>query len=174
MKPSAQLADAMNEHMKNEFYSSYLYLAMAAWSESAGFEGAGQWMRRQAAEEHGHGMKFYDFLLDRGATVVLKSIPQPPADFGTLRAMYEQGLRHEEMVSQSINRLYALALQDHDFAAAQFLDWFVKEQVEEEKTMQTIVDRLTLAGGDGPALLQLDRELASAKQDAGEAEGGAA
>ncbi len=159
MKLTQKMQDAINDQINMEFLSSYVYLAMSAWCERVSFLGCATWMRSQSSEEKVHAMKLYEFLADRGATIVLKPIPAPPVDFTTLQDMFKQALQNEEMVSEAINSLYELALAEKAYATAAELQWFLTEQVEEEKTARTIVKKLELIGDDGPALLDLDREM---------------
>jgi ferritin len=171
---SQKMQDAFNEQMKHEFYSSYLYLSMSAYCETANFPGLAHWMRAQAREEVIHAMKIFDHLVDRGGRVQLQPIGQPPADFSSPRDVFEQAHRHEKEVTASINQVYGLAVDEKDFASRVFLDWFVQEQVEEEKTSGLLAGQLRMVGDDRPGLLMLDRELGqrrsgSAAQPASEA-----
>jgi ferritin len=156
---SPKMQDAFNEQMKHEFYSSYLYLSMSAYCESANLPGLAQWMRAQATEEVKHAMKIFDHLMDRGARVQLQAIGRPPVDFASPREVFEQAHRHEEQVTASINDVYGLAVDERDFASRVFLDWFVQEQVEEEKTSGLLAEQLKMVGDDRLGLLMLDREL---------------
>jgi ferritin len=151
----ATLEQTLNEQLNREQYSSYLYLAIAAHFEAAGFPGFAGWMRVQADEEHLHAMKFFDFIFDRDGRVRLGAIAEPPADFGTPLQAFEASLEHERFITRSIEEIYEGA----DRSTQAFLDWFLTEQVEEEKTVSAIVDSLRLAADSGPALLLLDREL---------------
>lgn len=159
MKISKKMEDAINKQINIEFMSSYAYLSMSAWCERASFAGSAIWMRHQSQEEKEHAMKLYEFLADRSARIELLPIPAPTVDFTSLRQVFEQALQNEEEVSQSINDLYEIALQEKAYATAAELQWFLTEQVEEEKTARTIVSKFNLIGDDGPALLDLDREL---------------
>ncbi|MBA3520935.1 MAG: ferritin [Gemmatimonadales bacterium] len=156
---SQSMQDAFNEQMKHEFYSSYLYLSMSAFCEGANLPGLAQWMRLQAREEVVHAMKIFDHLLDRGGQVRLQPIGGPPAEFTTAREVSEQAYRHEQQVTASINQVYGRAVDERDFASRVFLDWFVQEQVEEEKTSGLLAEQLRMVGEDRPGLLMLDREL---------------
>lgn len=149
------LEQALNDQLNREQYSSYLYLSIAAHFEAAGFPGFAAWMRAQAEEEHLHAMRFFDFIADRGGRVRLLAIAEPPSDFGTALEAFEASLEHERFITRSIESLYEGA----DRTTRAFLDWFLTEQVEEEKTVSAIVDSLRLAADSGPALLLLDREL---------------
>lgn len=156
---SQSLTDALNDQLKHEFYSSYLYLAMSAYSDSQNLTGFAHWMRLQADEEREHAMKFYDFILDRDGRVALPALPQPPRDFGSPTKLFEQVLAHEQEVTSLIEQLYRKAVAEQDHATQVFLQWFISEQVEEEKTASQILETLRMAGDNKVALLMLDREL---------------
>jgi len=149
----------MNEQIKNELYSAYLYLSMSAYCEAANLPGFAHWMRVQAQEEVGHAMKFYDFICERGGRVVLQAIDQPPVEFQSPLHVFEQILEHEQKVTAMIHDLYGLAAQEKDYASQAFLQWFVTEQVEEEGSATQIVETLKMIGDKGQALVMLDREL---------------
>ncbi len=155
------LEKAFNDQITAEFSSSHEYLALAAWLEEHGLPGMAHWMREQAEEERVHAMKLYQFVLDRDGTVALGSIAAPDTRFETALEVFERGLGNERAITAQINDLYGLVTDARDFASLPLLDWFVNEQVEEEATMQQIVDDLRLAGGEGHALLMIDRELAT-------------
>ncbi len=169
---SPAMQDAFNDQIKNEFFSSYIYLSMAAWFDGRNLPGMAAWMRVQAREEAAHAMKIFDHLLDRNARVTLRAISQPPVDFASPLEVFEQALKHEMAVSASIHNIYAAAVQEKDFASSVFLDWFVKEQVEEEKQGALVVEQLRMVGEDRPGLLMLDRELAQ-RQAGGNEDAGA-
>jgi ferritin len=160
---SKAMQDAMNEQMKHEFYSSYLYLSMSAFLDSANLPGLARWMRAQAQEETKHAMKIFDHVLDRGGKVALQQLGQPPADFTSPRDVFDQAHKHEEQVTASINKVYGQAVDERDFASTAFLDWFVREQVEEEKTSGLLAEQFRMVGEDRPGLLMLDRELGQRK-----------
>jgi ferritin len=163
---SSKVQDALNEQMKQEFYSSYLYLSMSAYLDGANLPGLSKWMQAQAREEAIHAMKIFDHLLDRGGKVQLHPIGRPPSDFASAREVFDQAHRHEKEVTASINTLYGLALDERDFASRVFLDWFVHEQVEEEKTSGLLAEQLGMVGDDRPGLLMLDRELGQRRSGA--------
>lgn len=149
----------IEEQIGREFYAGYLYLSMAGSFEAASLTGFAHWMRGQAQEERDHAMKLFDFLLDRGERVELQSIDAPPSSFRSALDTFEQALEHEKEVTSHINDLYELADKEQDHPARLLLNWYVEEQVEEEKTASEIVDRLTMAGDDTAAILMLDREI---------------
>lgn len=161
MKINDTMTAAFNDQITMELQAAHNYLAMGAWFESAGFSGMAAWMHAQAAEETEHAMKFYQFVLDRDGRVVLGSLAAPPAEFDSAHSVFEKGLAQEREVSASINNLYALALEEKDFASLPLLDWFVTEQIEEEATFSQILDDLALAAGGAQPMLFLDRELGS-------------
>jgi ferritin len=167
---TAPMQDAFNDQIKNEFYSAYIYLSMAAFFDDANLPGMAAWMRVQAREEAKHAIKIFDHLLDRGARVKLRAIPQPPVDFTSSLDVFEQAYKHEQAVTKAIHDLYAKATQEKDFASSVFLDWFVREQVEEEKAALVIVEHIKMVADDRPGLLMLDRELGQRQGQGGGAE----
>jgi len=156
---SQSLADALNDQLKQELYSSYLYLSMSAFCDNQSLTGFAHWLRLQADEEREHAMKFFDFIQDRDGRAVLQAIPQPPREFGSPVNLFEQVLAHEQEVTSLIEQLYRKAVAEQDHATQIFLQWFITEQVEEEKTASQLLDTLKLAGDNKVALLMLDREL---------------
>ncbi len=159
MAMDSELTEAFNAQITLEYASAYQYLALGAWLESASLPGMASWMRIQAEEEWGHGMRFYQFVIDRDEVVRLGAIDQPDADFASVVEVFERALESERRVSRQINDLYALAMDKRDFASVPILDWFVNEQVEEEATVTQIIDDVRRAGTEGHAILMLDREL---------------
>lgn len=161
MTMSKELAAAFNDQINLEFASSFAYLAMAAWCEDADLVGFAQWLRAQAAEEHEHAMKFFEFLIDRDVRVRLQPLDAPESDFGSPLQVMESALAHEQRVTAAISALYAAATEEQDFASLPLLNWFVSEQVEEEATVRQIVAELKMVGDDSSALLLLDRDMAA-------------
>lgn len=156
-----KLLNGLNDQIKHEFYASHLYLAMSAHFEAKNLPGFAHWMRLQHEEEHEHAMRIFDFINDRDEHVVLQAIDQPPSEFGSPLDIFTQALKHERKVTGQINELYRLAAEEGDYASQSMLQWFVDEQVEEEKVTGDIVDQLELIGDDSTALFMLDRELAA-------------
>jgi len=156
---SKEIQDALNDQIKNEYFSSYTYLSMAAYCESINMGGFANWMRLQSQEELGHAMRLFDYVLNRDGRVVLQSIGKPQTKFKSLKEMFQIVLDHEREVTGMINRLYEQAISENDHATTVELQWFIQEQVEEEKTAQEVLDKLTLAGDSGSALLILDTQL---------------
>jgi ferritin len=155
----SNIQEAFNRQVNAELYSSYLYLSMAAYFESQSFSGMAQWMRYQAQEEHLHAMKFYDFIHERNGRVTLGEIAAPKIDWDSSLNGFEEALAHEQMITGCINDLADLALAEKDHATNSFLQWFINEQVEEESTVQAILDKLHLVGDNGVALFMVDQEL---------------
>ena len=149
------LEAALNDQMNLEFASAHVYLAMSASLDHRNLTGCTGWMRSQAAEETGHAMRFFDHILDRGGRVRLGVIDAPPEDFGSPLETFRRALEHERTVTSAIHALAEKA----DRTTEAFLDWFISEQVEEERTVERIVGSLELAGDSGAALLIVDREL---------------
>jgi ferritin len=158
---SKTMERAINRQIKAELYSAYLYLAMAAYSEAESLPGFAHWMRAQSQEEIEHAMKFFSYVNERGGRVVLEAIDRPPEDFESPLDVFQKTLEHEQHVTALINELYALALEENDYASQVLLHWFIEEQVEEEDTASSIVDTLKLIGDSGNGLVMLDRSLAS-------------
>lgn len=153
------MQDAMNDQINKEFFSSYLYLSMAAYFEDKNLMGFAHWMRLQADEEREHAMKFYEFILDRGGHVQLKAIDGPANEWKSNLAVAEQVAEHEAKVTASIHALYELALKENDYPAQVMLQWFISEQVEEEKNAAELVAKLRLIEERGTAVLMLDHRL---------------
>jgi ferritin len=151
--------NAINEQINSEFEASYTYLAMAAFCERQRLTGAAKWLRLQSDEERQHGLKLFDFVLARDGAVNLKAIDQPAVSFDSLTAVFELALAHEQKVTQQINGLYELCFTEKAFAEMTELQWFLTEQVEEEKSAREIVAKLRLVKNDPGSTLDLDREL---------------
>lgn len=156
---SQAMQDAINEQIKNELYSAYLYLAMSAYCAANSLPGFAHWLRVQSDEEVAHAMKFFDFVNERGGRVVLHAIDQPPVEFESPREIFEETLAHERKVTAMIHSLYELALEEKDYPAQIMLHWFIDEQVEEESSAAQILDTLSMIGDKGQALVMLDKEL---------------
>ena len=153
--------NAINEQINSEFEASYTYLAMAGFADHQKFLGAAKWLRLQSDEERQHGLKLFNFVLARDGAVDLKMIEKPKSAFESLGAVFEQTLAHEQRVTQQINALYELCFKEKAFAEMTELQWFLTEQVEEEKVAREIVAKFRLIDNDPAAILDLDRELGS-------------
>jgi ferritin len=156
---SEKIQDALNSQINLEFSSSYHYLAMSAFFEASSLPGMAAWMRVQSEEERTHAMKLFDHLSDRGGTVVLQEIAKPQLAFDTPLSVFEAALEGEQRVTRAINSLYALAQAEQDYPSQVLLQWFITEQVEEEKTAQQAIDQLKMADNNPGAMLMLDQLL---------------
>lgn len=165
LNPDVQAA--INEQIRNEVFSAYLYLSMSGYFEHSNLPGFAKWMRVQYQEELEHALKFFDFVNDRGGRVILTAIDQPMSDFQSPLDVFKHSLAHEQKVTAMINNLYALAVKENDYPAQVLLQWFISEQVEEEKNATLIVEQLKLIGDNGNGLLILDRELGTRKGGGG-------
>jgi ferritin len=152
---------ALNKQINAELYSSYLYLAMAAYTESLGLDGFGNWFKIQAQEELYHAMKFYGYVYERGGRVKMAAIDAPPTGWKSPLSAFEETYKHETKVTGLINKLVDLARREKDHATENMLQWFVAEQVEEEATAEGIVQKLKLVGDKGQGVYMIDREFAS-------------
>ena len=156
-----RVVEAINRQINSELTASYSYLGMSAWCERQKFTGAARWLRLQSQEEHMHAMKLLDFLLARDCDVKFLAIQAPQAPYASLLDVFERGLEQEQEVSHQIDALYEIAFNQKAFAAVAELQWFLTEQVEEEKTGREIVTKLKMVGNDPASLLDMDRELGS-------------
>ena len=154
------MQDAINDQINKELYSSYLYLSMAAYLEDRNLSGFAHWMRVQETEEREHAMKFYDFIVERGGRVMLKAIEAPKTEWKSTLELAEEVAAHEAVVTASIHALYELSLKEKDYSAQIMLQWFITEQVEEERNAAEIVSNLKLIEDRGTAVLMLDHRLA--------------
>ncbi len=156
-----RLQNAINDQIAAEFYSAYLYLAMSAYFESKDLPGMAHWMRMQYEEEVIHALKFFDYMNDRGAPVVLNAIDAPPAEFGSVTEVFEEVLAHEQKVTSLIHNLYTLAVEEGDYPTQSLLQWYIDEQVEEEKSASEVLARVKMVQDYPPGLLMMDQELAA-------------
>ncbi len=159
MAISKKMQTNFNAQLNREYYSSYLYLAMAAYFETVDLPGFANWMRVQADEEKIHAMKFYDFIIERDGEVDLDAIQKPPQKWTSPLKAFEEALKHEKFITGHINKLVDLSLAEKDHAAHSFLKWFVDEQVEEEDNANQIIGKLKLVGDSGGGMFMLDSEL---------------
>lgn len=157
--------ELMNEQVKHEFYSAYMYLSMSAYCESQNLPGFAAWLKVQASEEQEHALKFYEHIIDRGEKVKLLAIEQPPVEFSSVKEVFEKVYAHEQKVTALINAIYTKALETRDAASQIFLQWFITEQIEEEKNSSSILDVLTKVGASAGGLYQLDHQLGKRKGD---------
>jgi len=159
MNMKKKVQDAVNDQIQAELYSAYLYLSMAAYSHGQNLKGFARWLTLQAKEEQAHAMKFFDHLIERGATVELQKIQEPPTTFKSPIDIFEKTLEHEKKVTGLINKMYALAVKEEDYPLQILLQWFITEQVEEEGHASEILEQLRMVGGKGNGLMYVDRAL---------------
>ena len=156
---SQKMQEALNAQINAEYYSSYLYLSMAAHCQAINLEGFASWLRIQADEEMIHAMKIYDFVLERGGRVVLTAIEAPASEWPSPLAVFEATYAHEQYVTDRINKLVDLAVAESDHATNAFLQWFVNEQVEEEASADAVLQKLKLMADAPGGLFMLDQQL---------------
>lgn len=159
MSPTVQ--KALNQQINAELSASYEYLAMSAWCETQNLHGSARWLRLQSQEEYGHGMKLFDFMIARGGAVDLQAPAAPTQTYGSVVDVFTKVLAQEQEVTAQIDTLYELAFKEKAYSATVELQWFLMEQVEEEKSAREILAKLKMIGDDPAALLDLDREIGS-------------
>ncbi len=158
---SEKMNKALNKQINEEIFSSYLYYAMAAYFDSKGLSGFSNWMRVQTQEELSHAAKLNDYINERGGRVVLEAIAKPALEWDSPLAAFEAAYQHEQHISKCINDLVDIAIAERDHATNNFLQWFVKEQVEEEASADEIVQKLKLVGENKGGMFMVNRELAA-------------
>lgn len=156
---SKSMESALNRQVNREMYSAYLYLAMSAYFETANMKGFAKWMRIQAKEEQAHAMKIYDYIIARGGTIALEAIEAPKAKWTSAGKVFEETYAHEQKVTGMINNLVDLAIREKDHATFEMLQWFVKEQVEEEQNASEILSQIKVLGDVVGHLFWLDHQL---------------
>jgi len=155
---SQELIDLLNEQIRNELESSQVYLALSGWFDQTPWKGFAAKYRAAALEEHGHAMKFFDYLCDRDVKIFIHALPEPQAEYGSVLEAATAVLAQERRVTGEIRRLYALAEEEGDYETKQFLNWFLEEQIEEEKTAKDFMEYVEAAGENPAALLMLDQK----------------
>jgi ferritin len=157
---SKSIQDALNKQVQMEAESSQAYLAMASWAEiQPGLEGVTEFFYKQSDEERIHMMKLIRFVNERGGFALIPALAQPIVTFKSLKSAFEEFLKHELLVSNSINDLVHLSLAEKDYATHNFLQWYVNEQIEEERTARVLNDKLELIGDDRSGLYLFDRDI---------------
>ena len=154
-----KVAALLNQQINKEFYSAYLYLDFANYYAAAGLDGFENWYKVQAQEERDHAMLFYQYLQNNGEKVTFEAIDKPDKELADNMAPLKAALEHEKYVTSLINEIYAAAFEVKDFRTMQLLDWFVKEQGEEEKNASDLVTKMELFGSDAKGLYMLNSEL---------------
>lgn len=156
---NSNVKEILNEQINKEFYSAYLYFAMSAYFSEIGLYGFANWTKIQAMEEIDHGLIIFDYLLDRNAKITLKQIDCPEVEFNSPKQVFEKILEHEKYVTSLIDSIAVKALDECDLTTKNFINWYISEQVEEEKNTDDILTRLKLFGDNGASLFLLDKEL---------------
>jgi len=156
-----KIEKALNAQIEKEIYSSHLYLSMASWSETKGYEGISQWLYAQSAEERLHFLKFIGYVNERGGHAEVSAIKMPDSTFSDVLSMFKAVLKHEEFISESINEIISVCINEKDFSTQNWLQWFVTEQIEEEKSVRIIIDKLNMIGNDGNTLYLFDKDIMS-------------
>jgi ferritin len=163
-----RVLSALNDQVRMEMMAFYTYLSMSAWLEANDWPGFAQWMRGHSDEEQMHAMKIFDYINERGGSVTLQGLEQPPVEFDSVRQIFEEALAHERKVTAAINAIYSLAVEEGDRATQLLMDWYVDEQVEEEKIVEDALILVKRAGDDPFQLVYVEQLIASeAGADAG-------
>ena len=157
MNPKVEVA--LNEQILKEEYSSRLYLAMAIWCETNGYPGAAAFLYEHADEERMHMMKLVHFVNDRQGVAQLSEVKSPPQKYKSLQDIFTQIKEHEEYITESINKLYGITIDERDYTTGNFLQWYITEQIEEESLFNTILDKIELVGADKSGMFHIDKEL---------------
>lgn len=152
-----KIEELCNRQVEREGYSSNLYLAMAGWAENNGFQGVASWLYAQADEEKEHMLRFVRYINERGGKAIIPAFKKPPAEFKNLRELFNDVLKHEQFITASINEIYEATLKEKDYNTGNFLQWFIAEQVEEEASVQAIIDRINLMSPNN--LYPLDKDI---------------
>ncbi len=158
---NAKVHELLNQQINKELYSAYLYLDFSNYFKRVGLDGLANWYMIQAQEERDHAMLFYQYLQNESQIVTLEAIAKPDKQFSAHIEVLEAGLEHEKYVTSLINDIYAAAYDVRDFRTMQFLDWFVKEQGEEETNANDMITKMELFGSDPKSLYMLNQELAA-------------
>lgn len=156
---SERIEKELNEQLRLEAESSQYYLAMASWAENQGFGGTSEFLYAHSDEERTHMLKLLRYINERGGTAVVPRLEKPEMNFSTLQEIFNSLLKHEELVTQRINELVFLCLEEKDYTTHNFLQWYVSEQIEEEALARTILDKLNLIGNDKGGLYLFDRDV---------------
>ncbi len=155
---------ALNNQIAKEIYSSQLYLAMASWADKNGYSGSAKFLYEQAEEERLHMLKLFHYTNERGGHAIVTASEAPPAEFNSVSEVFKQVLEHEQYITESINDLVGVCIDEKDFTTNSFMQWFVNEQIEEEANAQKILDRLNLLGDDRARMYIFDRDMEKFRQ----------
>lgn len=154
-----KIEELLNAQIVKEGYSSNLYLAMASWAEAEGYAGISEWLYAQAEEEHVHMLRLLHYINDRDGRAIIPEFEKPPVSFESIHKLFKEVLAHEKLISASINKIVEQTLEEKDFTTDQWIQWYVNEQIEEEKNVHQILDKLKILG-DGNLYL-FDRDIMS-------------
>lgn len=163
----AKIETILNQQVEKEGYSSNLYLAMASWAENNGFAGVAKWLYAQAGEENMHMLKFVAYINERGGKAIIPAFKKPPADFKNIKVLFEDVLKHEQFITESINNIVGLCMTEKDFTTHNWVQWFVTEQIEEEASVQEIIDKIKMIGDKNYYFF--DKDILSLRTPAGTA-----
>jgi len=159
-----KIEDICNRQVEREGFSSSLYLAMASWAENNGFNGVADWLYSQSDEERLHMLKFIKYINERGGKAIISALKKPEVKFSSVEVVFNEVLKHEEFITASINEIVSLTLDEKDFTTHSFLQWFVTEQIEEEASVRTIIDKVRLVGKNN--MYQFDKDIMSLRTPA--------
>jgi ferritin len=159
-----KIEDICNRQVEREGFSSSLYLAMASWAETNGFSGIAEWLYSQSDEERLHMLKFIKYINERGGKAIISALKKPEPEFTSVELVFNEVLKHEQFITASINEIVALTLDEKDFTTHSFLQWFVTEQIEEEASVRTIIDKVRLVGKNN--MYQFDKDIMSLRTPA--------
>ncbi len=158
-----KVEESLNSQVVKEGYSSNLYLAMASWCEAEGYQGIAQWLYVQSEEERVHMLKFIHYINERGGKAFIPSFQQPPTSYESINKLFIEVLKHEQLISASINDIVSVCIAENDFTTQHWVQWFVNEQIEEEKNAQSILDKLKILGTGN--LYMFDRDIMSLRNE---------
>ena len=159
-----KIEDICNRQVEREGFSSSLYLAMASWAETNGFSGVAEWLYSQSNEERLHMLKFIKYINERGGNAIISALKKPEVEFNSVEVVFNEVLKHEEFITASINEIVSLTIDEKDFTTHSFLQWFVTEQIEEEASVRTIIDKVRLVGKNN--MYQFDKDIMSLRTPA--------
>lgn len=163
---SEKIQKALNDQIMREEQSSRIYLAMASWCETNGFQGAADFLYGHSDEERMHQLKLVHYLNDRGGYATLQKLDETKSEFKSLQDIFEAILEHEKYITGCINDIYELCLKEKDYTTGNFIQWYINEQIEEESLVNTVLDKMKLAGNDKAGLFHIDKELAAMNGEA--------
>lgn len=158
---NTQVETSLNKQINAEEHASRLYFAMGAWCDRNGFAGSAKYLYAHAEEERMHMIKLVNYINERGGTVVIDALPKPQNDWASILDVFKEVLAHEQLITEMINAMFEVCMQEKDYLTSNFLQWYIQEQVEEESGARTILDKLTLAGNTQGGLFHFDKEMAT-------------